>query len=70
MCCAAASDKLSDRYAGVHLDSGAGGVKTLVRFIASRRPRVAIDRAIFALASSIISSPSMTAPTDPPAAEV
>lgn len=56
------------RYRRTNIYSG--GVKVVVRFIPAARPFSAMTTAIFALASSIISSPSITAPRAPPAAEV
>ena len=48
-----------------------GGVNTdPCRLIPAARPLAATTSAIFRLASSIISSPSITAPRAPPAAEV
>ncbi len=48
----------------------AGGVKEEVRVIPAARPFAAITNAILRDASSIISSPSITAPSFPPASEV
>lgn len=48
----------------------AGGVKTWVRDIPAARPLAAMTMAILRDASSIISSPSITAPLAPPSADV
>src|SRR5215467_9646358 len=47
-----------------------GGVNALVRDIPAARPLADTTSAIFRDASSIISSPSITAPTLPPASDV
>lgn len=47
-----------------------GGVQRSVRSIPAARPLPAMTRAIFRLASSIISSPIMAEPLSPPASEV
>ncbi len=47
-----------------------GGVNVVVRAMPAARPLAETTRAILRLASSIISSPSITAPRAPPAADV
>ena len=47
-----------------------GGLKVLVRLSPAARPFAAITSAILREASSIISSPSITAPVAPPCSEV
>ena len=61
--------------AGTHagtlfLAYASGATNSFVRAMPAARPFAEITRAILRLASSIISSPSMTAPRAPPSAEV
>jgi hypothetical protein len=49
------------------MDYASGGVNVWVRFIPAARPLAETTKAILRDASSIISSPSITAPFAPPA---